>query len=834
MKFVVNAVAAAVWRRAGRFVLWGLAMAVVLAVGLAGDAWALPWRVVLLVLALAGLSALAAGSRARALEEVSRSLQSLRQSQARFRNLFNSLPTPVLVHRGGHVLDANPAAVTLFGFDSLADMQGGNLVERYEVGTSRELAQECVARQASLRPGQRLPPIELRLQPRPGQIRTVLVSTVMVEADDGEPAALSICIDDTERLESERALQHSEALLSHLVSNSPDLVTLTEMETGRYLMANPSFERISGHPVDQVIGRTSVDLGIWVDLADRDRLLQQLKEQREVRNEILPFRARDGRQVSLMISAARFTLGGRRYLIMNGRDVTESEQARLEREALLQNAQLGIALTRDFRFLLANPRLEQMLGWPIGTLAGQPVSVVCATKDEFDALSAALLPRLIQGEQVEVERMMQRRDGSEFMGRLLAKVINPAQPSQGTIWFAEDITLRRQTEQALAKARDDAEAASRAKSAFLASTSHEIRTPLNALLGLARLARQPALDEVRRVQYIEQISDSAETLSAILTDILDLSKIEAGKMHLDQSVFDLGALITALHQAWGALADAKGLALGVERDDDLPDAVLGDPLRVRQILTNYLNNAVKFTASGRVLLAVRVVRPGLLRFEVTDTGPGIDEATQAKLFRPFVQGDNSGRRAHGGTGLGLSICRELAELMGGRVGVVSTPGQGSCFWAELPLPPGDPQALDSASTTGDADPIHGAKVLMVEDNPVNMMIAVAVLEQWGAVVSQALEGRQAIQAVDEAYQRGAPFDVVLMDVQMPGLSGHDATRELRRRHDARTLPIIALTAAALVSERDEALAAGMNDFLTKPIDPQRLRQALVKVLRASH
>ena len=304
-------------------------------------------------------------------------------------------------------------------------------------------------------------------------------------------------------------------------------------------------------------------------------------------------------------------------------------------------------------------------------------------------------------------------------------------------------------------------------------------------------------------------------------------------MHLDQVDFDLHMLLTSLHQAYGALADTKGLTLSIERDEDLPEVVVGDPVRVRQILSNYLNNGLKFTETGQLRLAARVVRPGLLRFEVIDTGPGIDDATQARLFNPFTQADNSVTRSVGGTGLGLSICRELAEMMGGQVGVVSVPGQGSCFWAELPLPIGDPGELDSGSTGGDADPISGARVLMVEDNAVNMMIAVALLEQWGAVVSQAGDGAEAIEAVDAAKDRGTPFDAVLMDVQMPGMSGHEATIRLRQRFDRRELPIIALTAAALVSERNQAMAAGMNDFLTKPIDAQRLRHTLTRALKES-
>jgi CheY-like chemotaxis protein len=292
----------------------------------------------------------------------------------------------------------------------------------------------------------------------------------------------------------------------------------------------------------------------------------------------------------------------------------------------------------------------------------------------------------------------------------------------------------------------------------------------------------------------------------------------------------LRALIGTLKQAYGALADTKGLALYVNVDEDVPQHVLGDPMRLRQVLTNYLGNALKFTTTGSILLNVQRGPGYRLRFEVIDTGAGMDGAGLALLFLPFSQVDNSITRKVGGTGLGLSICSELARLMEGTVGVNSEPGKGSIFWVDLPLPPVTAQEVEAHETLSGLDALQGTRILMVEDNPVNMMIAVALLERWGALVDQADDGPSALHAIDHAHESGDPFDIVLMDVQMPGMSGHDVTRRLRQRYDRNTLPIVALTAAALVSEREDAMAAGMNDFLTKPIDAERLRQTLRQVL----
>jgi len=450
---------------------------------------------------------------------------------------------------------------------------------------------------------------------------------------------------------------------------------------------------------------------------------------------------------------------------------------------------------------------------------------------DYAAVGAELGPRLAAGEQVEAERMMRRRDGSTFLCRLLARAVDPNHPSRGgTIWILEDVTEKRRVEAALAQAKDEAQAASRAKTAFLANTSHEIRTPLNGVVGLARMLQQPDLDDETRRHYLDQMLDSAESLSGLISDILDLSKIEAGRLTLESVPFALRDMLGTMRMAYLTLAQARGLTFKIDVDEAVPAWVVGDPVRLRQILSNYLTNALKFTESGSVAVQVRRLDEERIRIEVSDTGPGISAEMQGRLFQPFTQADESTTRRFGGTGLGLSICRELASLMGGQVGCDSTPGQGSTFWAELPLCAAPTPISTQLREARDNEDLKGLRVLMVEDNPVNMMIAVALLEQWGLEVAQASDGSQAVEAINAAASMGKPYDAVLMDVQMPVMSGHEATRHVRRRFGAEELPIVALTAAALVSERDEALAAGMNEFLTKPIDAPRLRQALVRLI----
>jgi PAS domain S-box-containing protein len=765
---------------------------------------------------------------ARDITAIEATRAALADSRVRYEALFRNAPLPVLLHVDARIVDANPAAARLLGHATVDSLKGVSIFDLYADDTDRQLARQRLRQLATQPLGTRLPLAELKLRT---EGRAAIVSATAVSVDlQGELAVLSMFVDVTERHQAEEALRRSEATLSHLVDTSPDVISLTDLETGRYEMVNRAFEQMSGWSQAEAVGRTSLELGIWGSASGRERFVQQFQRDGKVVDLPIPFRCRDGRIVTLMISAARFRLDGRDMLVINGRDISARERERMERAAILDNAGIGVAVTRDSHFVLVNAEFERMIGWRDGSLIGQPGRIVWKSEAEYAEVGRVVGPALAQGGKIEIEREVRRRDGSHFLARLRAGVIDPHRPAEGgTVWIVEDITERRQFEEALARARDDAEAANRAKSAFLANTSHELRTPLNGLMGLARLARDPELPEPLRGQYLSQIEDSAQSLAAIISDILDLSKIEAGRLPIESAPFDLVALLETLAHTYRTLAEARGLQLLLEIDPALGPVVSGDALRVRQIVTNYVANAIKFTDQGFVRITAQRVDGAapMLRLACEDSGPGIEPEVVPELFKPFTQADQSTTRRFGGTGLGLSICRELAALMGGRVGVASERGHGSRFWAELPLPPATlPPAAAASTVPGhEAAALAGMRVLMVEDNAVNMLIAVATLRRWGVRVTEACDGHEALAAVEAAPQ---PFDAVLMDVQMPGMSGHEATRELRLRPAGRGVPIIALTAAALVSERDQALASGMDDFLTKPIDADRLQATLLR------
>lgn len=625
---------------------------------------------------------------------------------------------------------------------------------------------------------------------------------------------------------------HQEMLL-RLFEAAPDALSMTEIPSGRVVLCNEAFLRLTGFSREEVMSTTTLAMGVWHVPNDRAELLRRLRVEGIVKDHPATLHARDGRLSSVMLSASCFQADGRTYMVTHVRDITATERERLINRAIPENASIGIAYTRDRTFQAANPCFEAMFGWEPGGLVGQPGSVVWPGEAAYRAFGEFAGARLSRFEPVDQEFLMRRRDGGVFPARVCAKAIDPSHPTQGgTIWIVEDVTERRRVELALARAKEQAEAANRAKSAFLANTSHEIRTPLNAVVGLARLALEPGVTPERQRDYLHHIATAADNLSAIISDILDLSKIEAGKLTVEQVPFDLFALLSALYDSHRPLAAAKGLSLrGAWPHDTGPSCrVIGDPTRLKQVLSNYLSNALKFTPRGEVVLMAEPLGAARWRLGVRDTGIGMDELTQVHVFDAFFQADTSTTRRYGGTGLGLAICGELAALMGGSVGVQSAPGQGSWFWLELDLPAAVPTqdgASHPATPDGHASPggLAGTRVLLVEDNAVNVLVAQAMLESWGVNVTVAQDGRQALAAVDAAAQ---PFHAVLMDVQMPGMDGHEATQALRARYGTHELPVIALTADVLTSERDHALAIGMNDFVAKPIDAQRLRDVLLR------
>ena len=508
--------------------------------------------------------------------------------------------------------------------------------------------------------------------------------------------------------------------------------------------------------------------------------------------------------------------------------------------ALLENSPFQVWLKDDQgRFLAANQSLATSVGHPsslelIGRRAADCLDAQRAARDEEEDRAV-----IASGRARSVEEVLNVAGQVRWFETYRAPVILDGNVI-GLVGFSRDVTERRQSAAeldrhrhhlqglveerttALSVAKEAAEAASRAKSAFLANMSHELRTPLNAMIGLTTLARKRADDPVQ-AEHLDKAHRASLQLLEIINDVLDLARIEADRLSIEQVGFSLGLVISDVLAVTAEPAREKGLALEVGVSAELRKLYLrGDPKRLCQVLVNLVGNATKFTASGAI--GLRILRLDdddddsvALRFEVEDTGTGIAPEDRERIFYSFELGDSSMTRRHGGAGLGLAISKRLVEAMGGRMGVDSEPGAGSCFWFTARFAKAVEQAAQSPSATDCRTTFAGCRILVAEDDPLNQTVVREALEAAGMRVDLAADGAQAVALAGQ----GA-YDLVLMDIQMPNMDGLEATRAIRRLPREKRLPIIATTAFAYDNDRMRCLDAGMDDYIAKPFTPEQL------------
>ncbi|GAA4045058.1 hypothetical protein GCM10023063_34890 [Arthrobacter methylotrophus] len=475
-----------------------------------------------------------------------------------------------------------------------------------------------------------------------------------------------------------------------------------------------------------------------------------------------------------------------------------------------------------------NPGAERIYGYSASEAIGRHVSFIIpdGLRDEEEDLLAAIRAG---GETHSFETDRVRIDGSIVPVSLTMSPIRGSEGIHGVATIAQDITERRIAEAELVTAREAAEESSRLKSEFLATMSHEIRTPMNGVIGLTGLLLDTPLEDTQR-QYAEGVKGAGEALLTLINDILDFSKLEAGKVDLDPAPFNPRILVEELAVLLAEAAQAKGLELIAYCRPEVPAMLVGDAGRIRQILLNLASNAVKFTPSGEVVISVKVVEQGpadvRVRFEVRDTGIGIDAADHYRLFESFSQADASTTRRYGGTGLGLAISRRLTEVMGGEIGVDSSLGNGSTFWATLPLAATEPAAAPASISP---EQLRGLRVLVVDDNASNRLVLKAQLAGWQMIPEAVGDARQGLERCREAAAAGRPFDIAVLDMVMPHMNGLELAHKLSTDIALESLRIMMLTSTMNV-DKAELVAAGVQEWLTKPVRSSEFYDRLMRLV----
>ena len=746
----------------------------------------------------------------------------------RFRNLFEQSIDGILLMQGnGHLfLDVNPAALQMLGY-TRDELLGLRLPDILAVQEHHWLDREVA------------PTLSGAPQPREWVIRRKDGSTFIAEATAralDSARYFTVIRDITERKRIERELQQTTDRLESMLAALPDLMFRVDRRGVIHDFRSVAIELLYLHP-DKFLGRKIEEVLPGEAAAIIMAALEEAATQGSSRGAVYSLPMPQGEAwYEIAIARIKGSDPANPDLIMLARDITERRalERHLRKLSLaVEQSVESIAVTDpEARLEYVNEAFIRNTGYTREEVMGQNPRVLQTGKTPratYEAMWAALLAgRSWQGEFIN-----RRKDGSEYVEwASLSPLREPDGKITGYVAVKLDITDRKRAEAALIEAREVAEAASQAKTRFLAHMSHELRTPMNAILGFAQLLQQDQLMEDQR-QMVVMIREAGDNLLRIINDVLDLSKIEAGRMTLEPRPFALTPLLERLERLLRLSAADRGLDLILDPPPAASADLLGDAPRLEQVLINLLGNAIKFTDTGQVRLHITPLEitpeTATLRFEITDTGIGIEPDTLAQLFQPFCQGDSSLSRRHGGTGLGLVISQRLVEQMGGKLGVTSTTGRGSRFWFELTFPrivnprlPEPPPSLEPPPTA--LPPLDGLRLLAVDDNLINLRMIERVLQRQGAQVTLAHEGRDALQQL-QAQPDG--FDAVLMDIQMPVMGGLTATREIRQNPALRHLPVFALTAGVLPEEREAALAAGVDGFLAKPLE----LEAMLALLR---
>ena len=751
----------------------------------------------------------------------------LRESEDHFRSLYQA--TPALLHSidaAGNIVSVSDLWLKTFGYTR--DEVVGKKSFEFLTEESRRFAVEKVLPEF-FRTGS-CNDVPYQFVTKNGRVLDMLLSaTAERDANNGITQSLSVMTDVTVRNHMEAELSESELRFRGAFQTAAHGMALVSTG-GLFVKVNPALCSMLGYDEAELLSRDFQAITHPDDLATDLSHVQDLLEGKidSYQMEKRYFHS-TGRIVWILLSVSLVrTKGGRPvHFVSQIQDITQSKmnQQRLEglmaeQKAMLENELIGIVKVRDRKITWANPAFEKMLGYAPTELVGVATSQQYPSREEYAAFGAAAYPVISSGGiyRSQIEHVC--KDGKHIWVDVSGTVLDLE--NSDSLWGFIDITERKLMEVDLARARDVAEKANLAKSEFLSNMSHEIRTPMNGIIGMAQLFQYTELTDEQQ-EYLDTLTTSSGNLLRLINDILDLSKIEAGKIDLEHQRFGLRCAIADVITTQSSVAYQKGVEIITHIPFEVPDTLVGDQLRLKQIILNFLSNAIKFTDAGSITVSTTVTEQAdhivTLKFGVTDTGIGISTEAMEKIFEPFTQADSSTTRKYGGTGLGLSISKQLTELMGGSVLVESTAGVGSTFSAVIPFVVTSEGTKQQERQKHDASPFTWSgqplRVLVVDDDELNLTIAQFILKKAGISFVAASDGQEALDTWTEFK-----FDLILMDIHMPVMNGIEATRIIREREagTGNHTPIIALTADALREEQEYILQQGFDGYVTKPVE----------------